>query len=169
MFEDVVPIVAREQLSVASEVVETPWSKASEAVETPLGVASEAVETPLHAVASAALKAQAKLGLRDLLARRNIGSDTSDNANDGTDIIVRHSPSEGRETALSAELRDPHQVIEGEHEAKRWEEMEEHEREGWKKRLLDAGEWTLEEGESVLKGVFFSGLAITVGGLVRGG
>ena len=35
-------------------------------------------------------------------------------------------------------------------------------------RLLDAGEWTLEEGEAILKGVLFSGLAGAVGAAVGG-
>ena len=138
----------------------------SDAVKMSLSAASEAVRTPLHAVESAAAKAQNKLGLRDLLKRRDMGDDTSDNGNDGTDIIVRHSPAEGGEAALSAELRDSNEVVEGEHKAKRWEELKAHEKETWKKRLVDAGEWTAAEGESVLKGVFFSGLTNVVGGIV---
>ena len=157
MFEDGIPSIASQQISVASTAIETPLSKVSEAVETPLQVAS-----------SAASQAQEKLGLRDLVARRNIGSDTSDNANEGTDIIIRHAPSEGGETALSAELRDASELVQGEHKAKKWEELAHHEKETWKKRLLDAGEWTIEEGESVLKGVFFSGLAGAVGAAVGG-
>lgn len=143
----------------------------SEAVKTSLSAASEAAQTPLDVLHSATAKAQQKLGLRDLLKRRDMGSDTSDHGNDGTDIIVKHSPAmiEGRETAaLSAELiRDSNQVaVEGEHnKAKRWEELKEHEKEAWKKRLVDAGEWTVAEGEAVLKGVFFSGLANAVGGI----
>ena len=35
-------------------------------------------------------------------------------------------------------------------------------------RLLDAGEWTLEEGETVLKGVLFSGLGNVVGAALGG-
>lgn len=139
----------------------------TEAVKTSLSAASEAVQTPSAFVHSATVKAQKKLGLRDLLKRRDTGSDTSDNENDGTDIIVKHSPAEGGETALSAELRDSNQVIEGGHKAKRWEELKAHEKETWKKRLVDAGEWTAAEGEAVLKGVLFSGLANAVGGIVR--
>lgn len=139
----------------------------SEAVKTSLSAASEAAQTPLDVLHSATAKAQETLSLRDLLKRRDMGSDTSDYGNDGTDIVVKHSPAiEGRETALSAELRDSNQVIEGEHKAKRWEELKEHEKEAWKKRLVDAGEWTVAEGEAVLKGVFFSGLAHAVGGIV---
>lgn len=138
----------------------------SEAVKTSLSAASEAVQTPLHVVESAAAKAQKKLGLRDLLKGRDLGGDTSDNGNDGTDIIVKHSPAEGGETALSAELRKSNEAIEGEHEAKRWEELKEHEKKTWKKRLVDAGQWTAAEGDAVLQGVLFSGLANAVGGIV---
>ena len=143
----------------------------SEAVKTSLSAASEAIQTPLDVVTSTSIKAQKKLRLRDLLKRRNMGSDTSDNGNDGTDIIVRHSSAdgeggEGGETALSAELRNANDLIEGEHEAKRWEELKEHEKETWKKRLSEAGEWTAAEGEAVLKGIFFSSLANAVGGIV---
>ena len=139
----------------------------SEAVKTSLSAASEAAQTPLDVLHSATVKAQKKLGLRDLLKRRDMGSDTSDYGNDGTDIIVQHSPAEGGETALSAELRISDKVVEGEHKGRRWEELKEHEKQVWKKRLVDAGEWTAAEGEAVLKGVFFSGLANVVGGIAR--
>lgn len=157
-------------LSKASEAVETPLSKASAVAGDNLSKASKSIKTPLSkatgAASNAASAASAKLGLRDLLARRNIGSDTSDNANDGTDIIVRHSPSEGAETALSAELRDASELVQGEHKAKKWEDLAEHEKKAWKQRLIETGEWTVQEGESVLKGVFFSGIANAVGGMV---
>ena len=139
----------------------------SDAVKTSLSAASEVIRTPLHAVESAAAEAQKSLGLRELLKRRDMGSDTSDNGNDGTDIIVRHSSAEGGETALSAELRTSNEMIEGEHKAKRWEELKAQEKEAWKERLVDAGEWTAAEGEAVLKGVFFSGLATAVGAMAR--
>ena len=155
MFEDAITVAQKDRDSAISE-----------AMKTPLSVASEAVETPLQVVESAVSEAQAKLGLRDLLARRNTGSDTSDNANEATSIIVHHSSTDEGETSLSAELRDASEVVEGEH--KRWEDLEKHEKEGWKEKLLAAGEWTVEEGEAVLKGVFFSGLATAVGGIVGG-
>lgn len=137
---------------------------ASTAIVTPLRKVSEAGETPIQVVKSAASKAQTKLGLRGLLSQRNMGSDTSDNANHA--IIVRH---EEEENSLSAELRHPRQVVEGENNAKKWEELQKHEKEAWKKRLIDAGEWAIEEGESVLKGIFFSGLGAAVGAAAGGG
>ena len=137
---------------------------ASTAMISPLSKVSDADETPIQVVKSAASKAHTKLGLRGLLSQRNIGSDTSDNANHA--IIVRH---EDEENSLSAELRHPSQLVEGEHHAKKWEELQKHEKEAWKKRLIDAGEWAMEEGESVLKGIFFSGLGAAVGAAAGGG
>ena len=41
--------------------------------------------------------------------------------------------------------------------------LAEDEKKTWKVRLLRSGEWSLEEGEAVLKGIFFSALANVVG------
>ena len=138
-------------------------SVTTEAIKTSLSAASEAAQTPLDVLYSATATAQKELGLRDLLKRRDVGSDTSDSGNDGTDIIVKHSSAEGGKAALSAELRNSNEVVPGENKPKRWEELKEHEKAVWKKRLADAGEWSAAEGEAVLKGVFFSGLAHAVG------
>ena len=70
---------------------------------------------------------------------------------------------------LSAELYHPDRIAEKHGSmAKKWEDLLEHERLAWKLRLIEAGEWAIEEGESVLKGVFFSGLAQGVGRAVAG-
>ena len=122
--------------------------------------ASQTFETPIVAIKSAAAGTQETLGLRDLLAQRNMGSDTEDNANDGHEILVRDEVMSGdAHTTLSAELVKGEDIAEGKHQTKRWEELAQHEKEAWKKRLNDAGHWTAEEGEAVLKGVLFSGLA----------
>ncbi len=91
-----------------------------------------------------------QLGLRHVLRRRSSGEHT------GKAIIVRD---EG--TALSTELHHDEEIVR--REAKKWEDMEDHEREGWKQKLIDLGEWAVEEGETVLKGVFFSQIAGAVG------
>lgn len=52
---------------------------------------------------------------------------------------------------------------------RRWEDLKPHEKRSWMRRLEDAGVWTLREGESVLKGVFFSEVAGAVAGAVRAG
>lgn len=107
-----------------------------------------------------------KLSLRHLLSQRKSRvrdqDDTEiDTDTDTTDIIVVTPHEDG--TALSVDTRDPATVVKDAVEGKKWEEMEEAEREGWKRRLVKAGEWAVEEGEAVLKGVLFSGLGDFVG------
>lgn len=46
---------------------------------------------------------------------------------------------------------------------KRFEELSHKEKEIWMERLQKAGVWAKEEGEAVLKGVFFGGAAQLVG------
>ena len=53
-------------------------------------------------------------------------------------------------------------------EGQKWEDLKDHEKEQWKRRLAEAGEWAAEEGETVLKGVFFGELAEAVGHAVGG-
>ena len=50
---------------------------------------------------------------------------------------------------------------------KKWDELTEHEQRGWKQRLSDAGHWSANQGDTVLKGIFFSELAGLVGEIVR--
>jgi len=69
-------------------------------------------------------------------------------------------------TELSTEVHHGAEIVE--REVRRWEELHEHEKEGWRKRLTDAGHWTADQGEAILKGVFFSELAGMVGEIVRG-
>jgi hypothetical protein len=68
---------------------------------------------------------------------------------------------------LSTEVRHDDEVVQ-EEMLKRWEDLHEHEKEGWKQKLSEAGHWTSSQGENVLKGVLFSELAGIVGGMVGG-
>ena len=67
---------------------------------------------------------------------------------------------------LSTEVRADAEIVEQER-LRKWEEMEEHERESWRTKLSRAGHWTADQGESILKGVFFSELAGVVGDMIR--
>ncbi|KAL9125708.1 MAG: hypothetical protein Q9217_005137 [Psora testacea] len=171
---------------VSEDGMPTAVNRIDDAAHMPLSVASGAAETPVEALYGAmdgagnrvsgvaenvgeAVEATGeKLGLRDVLRQRNVGSDTSDAGNDGKEIIVRHAPAEGGKMSFSAEVHEPETLVKHHTEAKKWEDMEHQERETWKRRLIDAGEWAVEEGESVLKGVFFSGLGAAVGAAVGG-
>ncbi|KAL8919712.1 MAG: hypothetical protein Q9172_004850 [Xanthocarpia lactea] len=53
-------------------------------------------------------------------------------------------------------------------DVKKFEELSKMEKEVWKQRLRDAGVWAVDEGEAVLKGVFFGSMAGAVGAAVRG-
>ncbi|KAL9098440.1 MAG: hypothetical protein Q9163_005901 [Psora crenata] len=171
MFEDGTPIAVNR----VQDAAQTPLSVASAAVETPIEALYDAIDEAGYKVmearekfGEAAIAVKEKLRLRDVLRQRNTGSDIDDAGNDGKDIIVRHDPAESGETSLSAELYDSETLVKHHTHAKRWEEMENGERETWKRRLIDAGEWTVEEGENVLKGVFFSALGAAVGAAVGG-
>jgi hypothetical protein len=77
-------------------------------------------------------------------------------------LIIHHDPN--AETSLSTEVHDdPDDVVRKYAEARRWEELSEAEREGWKEKLADAGMWAVEEGETILKSIFFG----QVGGLLE--
>ncbi|KAG8532215.1 uncharacterized protein KY384_003856 [Bacidia gigantensis] len=84
--------------------------------------------------------------------------------------IVIHQPSgetKGTED-MKVGLHHPNHIIDRHPKAKKWEEMLPSERERWKKRLQEAGHWAADEGETVLKGIFFSGVAGAVGAAVAG-
>ncbi len=152
MFENLsadVPQVATASLPKVSGVMEDAGAKVAHAAEK----VEEKVEQAVH-------EAQHKLRLRDILPHRHNPSHHAHNK----DVIIRHSASE--DSSLSTELRSPDDVIKDEHEAKKWEELEAHEKETWKKRLVEAGEWSVAEGEAVLKGILFSGYGQVVGQVV---
>ena len=98
-------------------------------------------------------------GLRHLLSQRQPFSNIVADDQSDTDTIVVSPHEDGK--SISANVRKS-----AHGDARKWEELHEEEKEGWKKRLVDAGEWAVEEGEAVLKGVLFSGLAGAVGAVV---
>lgn len=112
--------------------------------------------------------------LRDLLSQHSTPTDLSssknndDNKNDEPFTTLNSQQiliSTLADHSLAIDLHDPSRArVPG----KRWDELEEAERERWKSALIKAGEWAVEEGEAVLKGVFFSGWAGVVGEVVAG-
>ena len=125
----------------------------------------QSVAEVAHQARASVVAANEKLGLRDLLShRRPPDPKTGPLKGSASDIVVRHDEAN---QALSADLRGPNTLIEETH--KKWEELEQHERETWKKRLIDAGEWAVEQGEAVLEGVFFQNIALAVGAAVQAG
>lgn len=154
--------VAAEVSGTVGEKVQQAKQVVQDAGETVKGSVKEATEE----VSQRAEKAQEKLGLRHLLSRRpsSNSAESVSSKDSPSDIIVQHDENS---KALSADIRDTNTVIGDAH--KKWEDLEAHERETWKRRLIDAGEWAVEEGEAVLKGVFFQNIALAVGEAVGHG
>lgn len=149
--------------SVAAEVAGTANEKmkdAKEAVQDGSETVSDGMKEATAEVWKGAESAQKKLGLRHLLSRRSSSKSTDTALSDDSpsDIIVQHDENS---ESLSADVRDADTVIGDAH--KKWEDLEAHERETWKRRLVEAGEWAADEGEAVLKGVFFQNIALAVG------
>ena len=70
-------------------------------------------------------------------------------------VVIHHDPDTGE--SLSTEVHaDTDDVVKRHTEAKKWEELSHAERKMWKQKLIDAGVWAVEEGETILKGIFFS-------------
>lgn len=77
-------------------------------------------------------------------------------------LVVHHDPD--TDGALSTEVHaGEHDVVKKHTAAKRWEELEEHEQHWWREKLVEAGMWTIEEGETILKGIFFGQAGALIG------
>ena len=155
--------------SVAAEVVGSVGDRLTQvkdAVQDAGEAAQNSVEQAAEDVSESAEKVQKKLGLRSLLSRRSASSAAKSVSSEDfpSEIIVQHDENS---KSVSADVRDANTVIGDAH--KKWEDLEAHERETWKRRLIDAGEWAVEEGEAVLKGVFFQNIALAVGAAVGHG
>lgn len=80
-------------------------------------------------------------------------------------VIIRDLEHLGGE--ISAELKREAEVVR-EGTLKKWESLTKKEQKTWKQKLKAAGHWTEQQGEAVLKGVFFGQLAGVVAGAVGG-
>ena len=136
-------------------------------------MAKDATENVIDGVKQATVKLpkvtetlQKKSSLRQLLSHRSSSKLAEPASSEGStsEIVVQHDENS---KSLSADLRNADTVVGEAH--KRWEDLEAHERETWKRRLIDAGEWAVEEGEAVLKGLFFQNIALAVGAAVEHG
>jgi hypothetical protein len=147
--------------------------------------ASSAVESIIDKAEDLKAQATSKLSLRSLLSQRHTssrplseapatdkeGDDDDNDAND--DNVITPNPSSPKHLlvrhdgqSLSALTHHDADVL-SKH-GKSWDELPPEEKKRWRERLIDAGEWAVEEGETVLKGVFFSELGGAVGNIVAG-
>lgn len=98
--------------------------------------------------------------LRDFLHLRqhNTNSPSSEN-----EVIIVHAPEAGS-GELSTEVHaNSAELLKKHAHARKWEDLSESQQQRWKLRLVETGEWVESQGETVLKGIFFSELAGAVG------
>lgn len=140
--------------------------------------ATETVKAKFEALTSATITAETTstpettARLRDLLSSQqtsptNLPDPHADEPpiTHNKQAIIIHASEEDHSLAINLH---PHDDVSDVPKGKQWDEMEEDERERWRRRLIHAGEWAVEEGEAVLKGIFFSGVAGAVGDFVGG-
>lgn len=95
--------------------------------------------------------------LADLL---NLHGSHDHSSADRKAIIVR--PDQHGSDQFGAEV-DHHKDIHADPNAKKWDDLTKKQQDSWKHRLVKAGQWTTDEGETVLKGIFFSEVAGAIG------
>lgn len=103
----------------------------------------------------------AATALTDLVAEQATAAAEAVEGTKQKTIVVRDG-----DDGLSTEVHHDAEPVEGE-TLRKWEDLSKAERVGWRKRLGEAGHWSADEGESVLKGILFSelgGLAAQLGG-----
>lgn len=103
--------------------------------------------------------------IRDLLHLHSKHND-ADARKKALVVILDHES----EASLSTELHEggEEDLVRKHTEAKRWEELSAEQRKVWKDKLAAAGMWAVEEGETILKSIFFSEAGGLVGHVVHG-
>lgn len=98
---------------------------------------------------------------------RDVKENIAQHRSEGKAIVI-HAPGTSSTDDLQTEVHEDSEALAKAHEkAKKWEDLSKSEREKWKNRLIKAGEWAADEGETVLKGVFFSEIGGFIGQVAR--
>lgn len=151
------PEQAKQAISSALDAASAAASELSDASQAySLTAASTISSTASSASSSASSKYH---HIRDLLSRHHHHRRHVPSASD--DAIPHMLIKNDEQGNLKAGFHRVGQ--EGGEAVKRFEELSKKEREAWKERLRETGVWATEEGEKVLKGVFFGGVATAVG------
>ena len=151
------PAKAREAVSSALDAASSAASELSDASKAYSATASSTVLPEASSPTSSG--ASQYNHIRDLLSRHHHHRRHASSASDNTipHMLIHHD--EGGN--LKAKFH--HVGKEGGEGVKKFEALSKKEKEVWKERLLEAGVWAKDEGEAVLKGVFFGGVAQAVG------
>jgi prolactin regulatory element-binding protein len=79
-------------------------------------------------------------------------------------IVIRLPGEEAAaEGGLTTEVHHDTATVVADEKVKSWDDLSKGEKENWKRRLASAGAWATDEGETVLKSIFFSEVAGAVG------
>jgi prolactin regulatory element-binding protein len=70
-------------------------------------------------------------------------------------IVIRPHVDGDSGELVSEVHHDDTKLVEDE-KVKKWDDMSEKEQAAWKKRLVDAGQWSVGQGDTILKSIFFS-------------
>jgi prolactin regulatory element-binding protein len=109
---------------------------------------------------------QVERRIRDLLHLHNPPMGSSASQTEKALVIHHDSESDGK---LSTEVHEGHEAMLKKHtEAKRWDELSKEDQVLWKKKLSDAGMWAVDEGETILKSIFFGQIGGLVGQVAQG-
>ncbi|KAL8926741.1 MAG: hypothetical protein Q9208_002815 [Pyrenodesmia sp. 3 TL-2023] len=165
------PEDVKEAVASALDAAATAASELSDASAAYSATASSTVSSATSSASSAASSTVSS-------ASSTISSTVSHQYNHIRDLLSRHHKHR-RHATSDPDFPIPHMIINHDEEtgglktgfhregagkaAKRFEELSKGEREIWKDRLQEAGVWAKAEGEAVLKGVFFGGVAQAVG------
>ncbi|CAD0114846.1 unnamed protein product, partial [Aureobasidium uvarum] len=146
--------------SIADSMGRKGWEPIVDAASS-VSSAASSVSSVAPSVVSAASSAVASPGVRiaDLLDMHFALPGGSENADDKA-VIVRD---QGEGKSLAVHMGDKKEYMKQDQKARHWHELNNEEQHVWRQRLVDAGHWTIEEGETILKGVVFSSWAGFVG------
>lgn len=81
-------------------------------------------------------------------------------------LVIHHDP-EGEELSTEVHAGDE-DVLKKHAQAKKWDELSKEDQRLWKKKLSDAGMWAVDEGETILKSIFFGQIGGLVGQIAQG-
>lgn len=105
--------------------------------------------------------------LPHLLSDSDSSSASSDQPQQQKAVIIHHDPE--ADGSLSTEIHDDHETVLKQHaKAKKWDDLSKEERKLWKRKLQDAGMWAVDEGETILKSIFFGQIGGLVGQVAQG-
>lgn len=150
--------------SLTRNIVPARFQKVAADIKTPGAAADEARKLAQKIVPDTpAVAVESKI--RDLLHLHKAHTDAP--AAEKKAIIIHHDPD--ADGTLSTEVHAGEEDVVKKHaQAKKWDELSQHEQKVWKEKLAGAGMWAVDEGETILKSIFFGQLAGLVGQVAQG-